>query len=270
MGKWDKELSEAASILSRAKQAAASTGAGFSAESRIPTFRDPGGLWDQINPMEAGTVKGLLKAFQQKSEIIVPILIKMLDSFEQADANPGHVALAELEKMGIVRNVITQNIDNLHQEAGTKALIEVHGNLFRMLCLSCGNKNKIDRKELVRRFRRRLSDTKVYNLDALIGLAETCDQCGSVTRPDVVMFGEAVQGLSEAFMASVQSDVMLVLGTSGVVYPAASFPVEARNSGAKVIVINPTENGFSHCTDLYIPMKTGEALPIIVKKIKEM
>jgi NAD-dependent deacetylase len=194
----------------------------------------------------------------------------MLDRFEKAAPNAGHKALFDLEKMGIVRTVITQNIDNLHKEAGTTDLIEVHGNLFRMVCLSCGGEKEVDRKQYVERIRNRLSMIDVYDLDALISLAVVCDQCGSVMRPDVVMFGEAVKFLPRAFRVSVESDVMLVLGTSGVVFPAASFPVEAKKAGAKVIVINPTENGFRHCSDIYIPMKAGDALPAIVDIIKEL
>jgi len=246
----------------------ASCGAGISAESKIPTFRDPGGLWDQINPMEAGTAKGLVRAFQKKSDVIIPILMKMLGRFERAEPNSGHLALFDLEEMGILQTVITQNIDNLHQEAGTTDLIEVHGNLFRMVCLSCGQEKEVDRKQYIQNLRNRLSSITVYDLDSLISLAAVCDHCRSVMRPDVVMFGEAVKSLSRAVTVSMQSEVMLVLGTSGVVYPAASFPLEAKKTGAKIIVINPVENGFGHCSDVYIPMKTGDALPAIVDKIK--
>ncbi|MFH2063980.1 MAG: Sir2 family NAD-dependent protein deacetylase [Pseudomonadota bacterium] len=267
MGQWKPELEKAATILSRATRVTVSTGAGISAESSIPTFRDPGGLWDQISPMDAGTAKGLLRAFQTKSRIIVPILMTMLDRFEKAEPNAGHKALFDLEKMGIVRTVITQNVDNLHKEAGTTDLIEVHGNLFKMVCLSCGWEREVDRKPYIEMIRNRLSMIDVYDLDALLSLAVICDQCRSVMRPDVVMFGEAVKSLPRAFRVSAESDVMLVLGTSGVVFPAASFPVEAKKAGARIIVINPTENGFRHCSDIYISMKAGDALPAIVGKI---
>lgn len=269
MGRWEQELDKAAQVLSSAGSVSASSGAGISAESSIPTFRDPGGLWDQIDPMEAGTVDGLLHAFQTRSAKIVSILMTMLDRFENAAPNAGHKALFELEQMGRLRTVITQNIDNLHREAGTTDLIEVHGNLFRMTCLSCGSEKEVDRKQHIQFLRDRLSSITDYDLDALISLAAVCDQCGSVMRPDVVMFGEAVKSMPRAFRIAVESDVMLVLGTSGVVFPAASLPVEAKKSGATIIVINPTENGFSHCSDIYIPMKAGDALPAIVSRMKE-
>ena len=268
MGRWEQEIEKAAQVLSRSRRVTVSSGAGISAESSIPTFRDPGGLWDQINPMEAGTVDGLLRAFQTRSEKIVSILRTMLDRFENAAPNAGHKALFDLEQMGIVKTVITQNIDNLHREAGTTDLIEVHGNLFRMTCLGCGSEKEVDRKQHIRFLRERLAAITEYDLDALISLAASCDRCGSVMRPDVVMFGEAVKSLHRAFRVSLESDVMLVLGTSGVVFPAASFPVEAKKAGATIIVVNPTENGFSHCSDIYIPMKAGDALPAIVSRIR--
>ena len=270
MGRWEQEIEKAAQVLSAAGRVTASSGAGISAESSIPTFRDPGGLWDQIDPMEAGTVDGLLRAFQTRSETIVSILLTMLDRFENAAPNAGHQALFELEKMGILKTVITQNIDNLHREAGTTDVIEVHGNLFRMICLSCGAEKEVHRKQHIQLLRDRLSTITNYDLDALISLAAVCDQCGSVMRPDVVMFGEAVKSLHRAFRVSTESDVMLVLGTSGVVFPAASFPVEAKKAGATIIVINPTENGFPHCSDIYIPMKAGDALPAIVSRIRRL
>jgi NAD-dependent deacetylase len=269
MGKWEKEIEAAVSILSGAKRACASSGAGISAESGIPTFRDPGGLWDEINPIEAGTAAGLVNVLEKNADKIIPIFLKMLDSFEQAEPNPGHIALFDLEKMGILKTVITQNVDNLHREAGNTDLIEVHGNLFRMVCMRCGWLKTVDRKSYVGSIREKLISFTVYDFNSMISLADICEQCDSIMRPDVVMFGEAVKGLQRAFSASLNADVMLVLGTSGVVYPAASFPIEAKNAGARVIVINPTENGFQNYSDVYIPMKTGEALPIIVSKIRE-
>ncbi len=269
MGKWKNEIEAAVSILSKAKSACASSGAGISEESGIPTFRDPGGIWEEINPIEAGTARGLVNALEKNAEKIIPIFLKMLGSFEQAEPNPGHTALFDLEKMGILKTVITQNVDNLHKEAGTSDLIEVHGNLFRMVCLRCGWQKMVDRKSFVRSVRDKLKSFTAYDFNSLISLADVCDQCDSIMRPDVVMFGEAVKGLRRAFNASLNSDVMLVLGTSGVVYPAASFPIEAKKAGARIIVINPSENGFQNYTDVYIPMKTGEALPIIVEKIRD-
>lgn len=270
MGKWDREIREAAFILSKAAKASAFCGAGVSAESGIATFRDPGGIWDRVSPDEVGTASGLIRTLEQKADILKPVFIDMIDSFEQAELNPGHKALVDLEKMGIMKTIITQNVDDLHSEAGSENVIEVHGSLFRMVCLSCGSRKKFERKPFLMELREKLNFLESFSLENLVSLAPECPECNSMMRPDVVMFGEAVQHLPQAFNASKESDVMLILGTSGVVYPAAYFPVEARKAGAEIILINPTENPFSDITDVYIPMKFGDALPAVVDRIKEM
>ena len=268
MGAYEKEIEEAARILSKATRGSAFCGAGNSEESGIATFRDPGGLWDQVDPIEVGTAEGLISALDRNAEKLLPVFMGMLDSFEQADHNLGHKALANLEAMGLLTSVITQNVDNLHQEAGSVEVIEVHGNLFRMKCLSCSRIRNVERKPFVREVKEKLNAMTKFSLTNMVSLAPVCDTCSSMMRPDVVMFGEAVQHLQKAFGIAQRTDVMLVLGTSGNVYPAAYFPIEAKKAGARIIVINPTENAFTAVTDVYIPMKTGEALPAIVGKIK--
>lgn len=263
------DLQTAAAILSQSSRTVASCGAGMSAESGISTFRDAGGLWDRIDPMDVGTPAGLMHTLERNAAALLPLFLELLDSFEQASPNPGHVALADLEKLGILKTVITQNVDNLHQEAGNRDVIEVHGNLFRMKCLACATASIHDRKALIGETRERITALTSFTLDSLAVLAPKCPACGFLSRPDVVMFSEAVQDLPRAFEVSGNCDVMLVLGTSGVVYPAAYFPVEAKKAGARIIVINPTENAFSSVSDLYIPMKTGEALPAIVDMIRK-
>jgi NAD-dependent deacetylase len=269
MNKLDKEIRQAASILSRSAKATATSGAGVSAESGISTFRDEGGIWDRIDPTEVGTPNGLINTLERDAEKLIPLFIEILDTFENAEPNPGHFALAELENMGILKTVITQNTDNLHKEAGSTDIIEVHGNMFRMKCLACNSTKKFDRKQLIGEVREKLGQIKEYNISTLTALAPRCEVCGFITRPDVVMFSEAVQDLPRAYGAAGECDAMLVLGTSGVVYPAAYFPMEAKKSGGKIIVINPNENAFPSITDVYIPMKTGEALPAIVSLIAE-
>ncbi|MBW2218767.1 MAG: NAD-dependent protein deacylase [Deltaproteobacteria bacterium] len=267
MGKWNREIEKAASILAESKYATATCGAGVSAESSIPTFRDPGGIWDRLDPSEVGTVSGLINTLERKSDLLLPFFFDFLDTFERAEPNPGHYAIASLEKKGVLKSVITQNVDNLHQEAGTKNLIEVHGNFFRMACLSCNHKNTVDRKLFIKKIRNKLKSLTTFDLGSFISFAVNCEQCNKIMRPDVVMFGEAVQELPAAFNVSEKSDVMLVLGTSGVVYPAAYFPIKAKEAGAKIIIINPNENPFPGHTDVYIPLKTGEAMPAILKLI---
>ncbi len=239
MGKYDHEIENAASILSQSTNAAVTSGAGVSAESGIPTFRDSGGLWDQMDPVEAGTPDNFFTQLEQNTHKLKSILTGLLDAFDKADPNPGHRALANLEEMGILKTVITQNIDNLHREAGNTDVVEVHGNLFRMRCLSCGEKDIVGRKSFIEALRNKLKSIISLDFANVVSLAQTCSKCGSVMRPDVVMFGEEVQEISKAFDVAQHCDAMLVLGTSGVVYPAAYLPVEAKNAGTSVIVINP-------------------------------
>ncbi len=268
MEQYRNEISRAAELLSGTKNAAAFCGSGVSAESGIATFRDPGGIWDRINPMEMGTPEGIISTLKKHPGRILSILMELLDVFEKADCNPGHRALAELEKLGILKNIITQNIDNLQQEAGSRSVIEVHGNLFRMVCVSCGKKAEFSRKPFVSELKAKLGAVRDFSLQALLGLVPHCETCGSLMRPDVVMFGEAVLQLPRAFAAAHDCDVMLVLGTSGVVYPAAEIPFDAKRLGSEIIVINPNENAFEDVTDVYLPMKTGEAIPAILGAIK--
>ena len=270
MDQYLNEISRAAELLMKTRNAVAFCGSGVSEESGIATFRDPGGIWERVNPMEVGTPEGMISVLNENPGRILPVFMELLDVFEKADFNPGHRALAEFEKMGILKRIITQNIDNLQQEAGSRAVIEVHGNLFRLACISCGKKIRVDRKPFVSTLRARLAAITAFTLPALLELVPRCEACGSLMRPDVVMFGEAVQELPPAFAAARSCDVLMVLGTSGVVYPAAEIPFETKKQFADIIVVNPNENAFSDITDVYIPMKTGEALPAILNALKKM
>lgn len=267
MHEWSHEIKKAAEILTDANRVISFCGAGISAESGISTFRDPGGLWDLIDPWEAGTPEGLMSAIENKSDILMPILRDIIDSFLSADPNPGHLALAHLEQMGKMDAVITQNVDDLHTEAGSTKTIEVHGNLFRMKCLSCAAIQKLHRKTFLEGFKASFKSLKTLSLHNLITIGPKCERCGQVMRPDVVMFGEIVQGLPESFQLVRNCDAMLVLGTSGVVYPVADFPAQAKDNGARIIVVNPTENAFSQVSSVYIPLQTGIALPKIVEQM---
>lgn len=264
------EIRKAAELLIGSKDAAAFCGSGVSAESGISTFRDPGGIWDRLDINEVGTSGGLLAALNKNPGKLVPVFLDLLDTLEMAEFNPGHAALAWLQSRGCLNAIITQNVDNLQQDAGSTGIIELHGNMFDMVCLSCGKKQNMDRKSLIHGIRSKMRAMRDLSLPGLLSLVPRCESCGSLMRPDVVMFGEAVKELSRAFTIARECDVMLVLGTSGVVYPAAELPYEAMRAGASIIVINPHENPFFDISDVYIPMKTGEALPAIVEKIKIM
>lgn len=265
----EAEISRAAEIVAEAKNLVAFSGAGVSAESGIPTFRDPGGIWDRFDPNEVGTTGGMLSAAAKNPEAIRSFLSETVETFEKAQPNPGHFALAELERMKILRSVITQNIDDLHSQAGNTRVFEVHGNLYRQRCLSCDKKIKLTKEEYLSKARSVLIEAKEFDLSNLLTLMPTCE-CGSSMRPDVVMFGEAVQVVPESIQESSTCDVMLILGTSGVVYPAASLPRYARESGAKIIDINPREHPFADISDVVISEKTGAALPRILEEVKKI
>ncbi|OHD63397.1 MAG: hypothetical protein A2176_00470 [Spirochaetes bacterium RBG_13_51_14] len=270
MHEFEQEISEAAGLLLKTGKAAAFCGSGISAESGIATFRDPGGIWDRIDPMEFGTPEGFIGALDRNPGVFISIFFELLDMFEKAECNPGHKVLADLENRGVLGSVITQNVDNLQSEAGSAHIIELHGNLFRMICLSCGKKKMYERKPFIRDLKEKIDLLSDRCLASLFTLVPTCDDCGSITRPDVVLFGETVQELPRAYHAARDCAAMLVLGTSGAVYPAAALPYEAKERGAPIIVINPNENAFEDIADVYIPMKTGVALPLLLKKLKEI
>lgn len=242
-------------------------GAGFSAESGIATFRDPGGLWDQIDPIEFGTVNGLLQAIENNSEQILILLREIISSFEKAESNAGHKALVVLERRGILNSIITQNVDNLQTESGSTNVIEVHGNLFRMKCTCCQWTKKVDRKIFCGSIQQKLSSMDCLDLKNIMSLALKCEKCNQVMRPDVVMFGESVQHLSQSFQIAYDTELLLVLGTSGVVYPVAEIPAEAKRKGAMIVVINPNEDSFKGLTDIYIPMESGIALQGIIDRV---
>jgi NAD-dependent deacetylase len=260
-------IERAAEVFRRTRKLVTFSGAGMSAESGIPTFRDPGGIWDQFDPEEVGTGPGLLNTLSRMPEKIRAFLEETIRVFLQAQPNPGHLALGTLEQIGILRSVITQNVDNLHQEAGNKNVIEMHGNLFRQRCLACEAKKPFGREEYLGRVKKAIAEMTKFDLPSIIEMLPKCD-CGSPMRPDVVMFGEAVQGLYESFQEADDCDAMLVLGTSGVVYPAAALPQKAKEAGATVIEINPGDSAYFGVADIRLQGKTGEILPRIVEKIQ--
>ncbi len=260
---------EAAKLLASTQKTVGFTGAGSSAESGIPTFRDPGGIWDQFDPEEFGTVEGIMDVISRKPDLIRKFLLDTVNTFSDSKPNHGHQALAELESMGLANAVITQNIDNLHTDAGSKTVWEVHGNLFRARCVSCPKRYPLDKDAFLSRAQKLLQNREGFDLGRVIELMPKCE-CGGITRPDVVMFGEAVQNLREAYQAAETCEVMLVLGTSGVVYPAAALPGHAHQNGAKIIGVNPHENSFEAITEVYINEPAGEAMPKVMEHVRRL
>ena len=212
-------IKKTAQAIREAKKGIAFTGAGISVESGIPDFRGPSGLWEKFDPMEYATIE----AFCSNPQKVWTMIKEMGSLLEKSRPNPAHLALAELEQMGFLSSIVTQNIDDLHQAAGSKKVIEFHGSGKRFTCMNCGK--ACDRREVKLDF-----------------LPPRCF-CGGVLKPDIVFFGEPIpwKAHTEAQNEAGSCDLMLVIGTSAVVSPACDLPVIAKRRGAKVVEINLEE-----------------------------
>jgi NAD-dependent deacetylase len=236
--------------LARADHVAVLTGAGISAESGIPTFRDPGGLWEEFEPQELANVE----AFLDNPELVQGWYRHRRQVVEDAEPNAGHRALADLEAHVPTVSVVTQNVDDLHNQAGSSTVIELHGNITHNYCMDCER------------------DAAPDVVDAAIQQGEParCPKCSGLIRPDVVWFGERLppDAVEQADAATHQADVFLSVGTSAVVYPAARYPVVARERGAYVAEINPDTTGVTDDVDESIQGPAGEILPALVDAVK--
>lgn len=237
-------LENAAQALKNARCAIAFTGAGISVESGIPPFRGTGGVWEKYDP-------GLFEKsyFKRNPEEVWPLLKEIFfDMLGKAKPNPAHIALAELEAAGKLAAVITQNIDGLHQDAGSQTVFEYHGSTRRMQCLDC----------------RTFFDTSAISLETL---PPPCPACGGLLKPDFVFFGESIpfDVHIEATKLAKQSDVCLIVGTGGQVQPAGRIPHIVKNAGGIVIEINLFDSEYSYKTsDYYLQGKAGTLLPKLV------
>jgi NAD-dependent deacetylase len=215
------------------------TGAGISAESGVPTFRGASGLWRQFRPEQLATPE----AFAQDPALVWKWYLWRRRLIAEAEPNSGHHALAALEQAASGFSLVTQNVDGLHERAGNRNIVKLHGNIWRSRCLSCGSENSDERTEI----------------NPLPPLCE----CGGILRPAVVWFGEGLpDGVWSAAERAVRSaDVVLVIGTSAVVYPAAMLVPLAKQSGAKVIEVNPDETPASAIADASLRGPSGRILP---------
>ncbi len=249
------EIIAAANVLSCAEYAIALTGAGLSVESGIPSFRGPDGLWTRYGQPSNLSYRVFSRdpqawweqRLRDESTPGNPTY-DLKDAVDRATPNPGHVAIAELEELGILRAVITQNVDNLHTEAGSRKVLEIHGNRNFVRCLGCG-------------LRQPREGYLITDLPPL------CGECDNVIKLDTVMFGEPIPRSSlDACIEEVQRcDAMLLVGTSGAVNPAAQFPLMARDRGAKIIEINPVATQLTSAAHVVLTGLAGEILPDIVR-----
>jgi NAD-dependent deacetylase len=238
---------KAAEAVRRGEHITAFTGAGISVESGIPPFRGAGGLWDKYDPHSL-EIHHFLENPESSWRVIREIFY---ETFVNAQPNAAHFALAELEQRGFLKAVITQNIDNLHQRAGSKAVVEFHGNSRTLICVNC---------------------TKTYLASEtdFSDLPPTCRLCGAILKPDFVFFGEPIpqQAFAHAFLEAERTDVMLVIGTSGEVMPAALVPRIAKSKGAVLIEINPAESNYTrYLSDIFIEAPAAAAMTHLLQEI---
>ncbi|MGQ9626950.1 MAG: SIR2 family NAD-dependent protein deacylase [Anaerolineae bacterium] len=249
----EDEIHRAATLLAGAKHAVALTGAGISTPSGIPDFRSPtSGLWSRANPMLMGSIWGFRLRPQAFYDWVRPLVI----AFLEAKPNPAHLALARLEEMGILKAVITQNIDNLHQKAGSGRILELHGHLREATCLRCHK--VVPAGGLIEKF---LAD----------GLIPRCE-CGGVMKPNIVFFGELLpfDVLAEAQEEARRCDLMLVAGSSLEVAPASEIPFIAWRHGAHLIIVNYQPTPLDGRADFVFHEDVAQVLPRLVEAVSQM
>lgn len=249
-----EKIDRIAAMIAGAHDVVVFTGAGVSTESGIPDFRSPGGFWTKFDPEDFTLEKFLtspatrLKQWQ---------LFLSGDLFTDARPNAAHNAIADLERLGRLNCVITQNIDNLHQRAGNDPakVFELHGNMRWVRCLHCGKRYPLE---------------AIARQSALSEKEPLCRQCRGILKPDVIYFGEALpeEVLQEATRRAQGCDLLLVVGSSLVVYPAAYMPFYAKQAGASLAIINLSPTPADKIADVVLPLSAGEAMGRIVAELR--
>ena len=243
-------------MIAASKRLVLFTGAGISTESGIPDFRGPDGLWTKVDP-EDFTIDRFLRSSETRKKVWYYLVEGGL--MTNAQPNRAHLAIAELEKMDKLSSVITQNIDNLHQRAGNNPnkVHELHGNMEWLVCLDCGERYDL---ELMRQ--------KHPSPDHF----PVCEKCRGLLKPGVVFFGEALPQvtLMRATQEAQDCDLLIVIGSSLVVYPAAYMPIYAKQSGAKIVIINMGDTGHDDIADVFINAPAGETMTKIMEKLKSI
>lgn len=249
-----RKIEKLASLIAGANRIVVFTGAGVSTESGIPDFRSPGGIWSRFDPEEFTIYQFLASAETRLKQWRLLIESGLIVN---ARPNRAHLAVAELEKLGKLDCVITQNIDNLHQKAGNAPgrVYELHGTMSYARCLGCQRRYPMG--------------------DLLAGIrlddgAPLCLECDGILKPDVIFFGEQLpaEALRKAVDHSRRCDLLIVVGSSLVVYPAAYMPVYAKEAGAAVAIVNLSVTDFDHQADVVIHGKAGEIMPLVLEAVR--
>ena len=242
-------VADLAALVRARRPCVALTGAGISTESGIPDFRSPSGIWATYDPMEYATIA----AFRRDPVKVWEFYALRFEMLMTAEPNTGHRALAELEHRGLVEAVVTQNIDGLHQRAGSQAVVEVHGSIRSASCLECGE------RVLLENVIAALRDTP----------APTCPRCGAVLKPDVVMFGELLPAaaIDRAVELARRAGLLLVVGSSLEVHPVAGLPGETLSAGGALAIVNRGPTPFDDLASIRIDGASGETLSALAESL---
>ena len=244
---------QAADLIIGARKVVVFTGAGHSTESGIPDFRSPGGIWERYDPDEFTYQHFISSPESRRKHWQMLVEGELIGG---AEPNPGHYAIAELDRLSRLDCVITQNVDGLLQRAGVpdSKVFELHGNMQWVVCLSCGQRYPFAQIEA------RLSSGEED---------PNCEACRGILKPDVVLFGEQLpeKVLKEATLRSHECDLFIVIGSSLVVYPAAYMPIYAVNAGARLVIINLSQTPMDRQATVLIRAKAGETMPEIIRKV---
>ena len=242
-------VAKLAQLVEAARPCVVLTGAGVSTESGIPDFRSPTGIWAKYDPREYATID----AFEANPGKVWEFYTLRYRALTEAQPNDAHLALAELEQRGFVSAIVTQNIDLLHERAGSRDVIEVHGSIRECVCLACGAR---------------------YGLDVVLRMLEQapvprCTSCGAVLKPGVVMFGELLDAgsIERAFQLARETKLLLVVGSTLEVQPVAGLPWETVTAGGDVAIVNLGPTAFDARAALKIDAKAGEVLRALTREL---
>ena len=241
-------IDKAVEIIKNSDRVTGFTGAGISVESGIPPFRGENGLWNKYDPIFLNI--GYFKTYPLESWRLTKEIF--FDFFGKARPNRGHTGLAKMEEDGYLDAIITQNIDNLHQEGGSKEVYEIHGNSRELICVDCGNKVSLTEEHLN-------------------NLPPKCKKCGGLLRPDFVFFSEPLYepDATKSFIEAEISDAFLVIGTTGEIMPASQIPIIAKNNGATIIEINVKKSNYTdEITDIFLNGKATKLIDELVKALQ--
>lgn len=238
---------DAARLITKAGRTMAFTGAGISVESGIPPFRGESGLWNRYDPANF-EISYFLNNSKQSWEVMRDIFYHL---FGEVQPNAAHYALAEMESRGLIHGIITQNVDNLHSDAGSKTVYEFHGSLKKLICIECGKSIRVEK----------------VSLDILPPL---CNKCHSLLKPGVVFFGEPIpeHAYARSFKEAEKSDLIILIGTTGEVAPANMIPRLAKNNGAKIIEINISKSVYTDdVTNIFLQGRATDMMEELMEMI---